>query len=328
MLTHPEQYDLIKNEKHDTLLTTLPVQVSELKERAISYFEQGVEIKDTPASTYINNNTYHDIESHAALRYHDNVYSSETKSTHPALLTSLTNNKGDIEAVEITYLTPQGDIANLNTQKRLMGNKSGHAMVLNEGTLPNISVIAIGVENGIALMGANQHDVDIIAVNNPHDLRTVNTQTLREHIIIMASDSQLSNQALIHDITHKLTEQGHSISLVTEALNGLLPQDIGIIISDKVNDDITQLKGEHHTQTNAIDQLAKDISNPSLPDTNEAELHQPEMDQNDIAYAHVLNLNSKDVNNAIADYEYSTSHHNESKDNEQTLEKELGDFSI
>ena len=165
-------------------------------------------------------------------------------------------------------------------------------------------------------------------MNNPHDLRTVNTQTLREHIIIMASDSQLSNQALIHDITHKLTEQGHSISLVTEALNGLLPQDIGIIISDKVNDDITQLKGEHHTQTNAIDQLAKDISNPSLPDTNEAELHQPEMDKNDIAYAHVLNLNSKDVNNAIADYEYSTSHHNESKDNEQTLEKELGDFSI
>ena len=87
--------------------------------------------------------------------------------------------------MEITYLTPQGDIANLNTQKRLMGNKSGHAMVLNEGTLPNISVIAIGVENGIALMGANQHDVDIIAVNNPHDLRTVNTQTLREHIIII-----------------------------------------------------------------------------------------------------------------------------------------------
>ncbi|WP_232613388.1 hypothetical protein [Photobacterium carnosum] len=52
MLTHPEQHDLIKNEKHTMLLTTLHVQVSELKERAINYFEQGVEIKDTPASTY------------------------------------------------------------------------------------------------------------------------------------------------------------------------------------------------------------------------------------------------------------------------------------
>lgn len=324
MLTHPEQHDLIKNEKHDTLLTTLPVQVSELKERAINYFEQGVEIKYTPASTYINNNTYHDLESHAALRYHDNVYSSETKSTHPALLTSLTNNKGDIEAVEITYLTPQGDIANLNTQKRLMGNKSGHAMVLNEGTLPNISVIAIGVENGIALMGANQHDVDIIAVNNPHDLRTVNTQTLREHIIIMASDSQLSNQALINDITHKLTEQGHSISLVTEALNGLLPQDIGIIISDKVNDDITQLKGEHHTQTNAIDQLAKDINNPSLSDNKDIELSHSDTDKKDITYGEILT--NKEADHAIDDYEQSN--HQTEKDHERVIEKELGDFSI
>ena len=324
MLTHPEQHDLIKNEKHDTLLTTLPVQVSELKERAINYFEQGVEIKDTPASTYINNNTYHDLESHAALRYHDNVYSSETKSTHPALLTRLTNNKGDIEAVEITYLTPQGDIANLNTQKRLMGNKSGHAMVLNEGTLPNISVIAIGVENGIALMGANQHDVDIIAVNNPHDLRTVNTQTLREHIIIMASDSQLSNQALINDITHKLTEQGHSISLVTEALNGLLPQDIGIIISDKVNDDITQLKGEHHTQTNAIDQLAKDINNPSLSDNKDIEFSHSDTDKKDITYGEILT--NKEADHAIDDYEQSN--HQTEKDHERVIEKELGDFSI
>ncbi|MCD9554507.1 conjugative transfer relaxase/helicase TraI [Photobacterium carnosum] len=324
MLTHPEQHDLIKNEKHATLLTTLPVQVSELKERAINYFEQGVDIKDTPASTYINNQTYHDVESHTALRYHDNVYSSETKSTHPALLTSLTNNKGDIEAVEITYLTPQGDIANLNTQKRLMGNKSGHAMVLNEGTLPNISVIAIGIENGIALMGANQHDVDIIAVNNPHDLRTVNTQTLREHIIIMASNSQLSNQALIHDITHKLTEQGHSISLVTEALNGLLPQDIGIIISDKVNDDITQLKGEHHTQTNAIDQLAKDIIASSLPDNKDIELSHSDTDKKDITYGEILT--NKEVDHAIDDYEQSN--HQTEKDHGRIIEKELDDFSI
>ena len=296
------------------------------KERAINYFEQGVGIKDMPASTYINNNTYHDIERHAALRYHDNVYSSETKSTHPALLTSLTNNKGDIEAVEITYLTPQGDIANLNTQKRLMGNKSGHAIVLNEGTLPNISVIAIGVENGIALMGANQHDVDIIAVNNPHDLRTVNTQTLREHIIIMASDSQLSNQALIHDITHKLTEQGHSISLVTEALNGLLPQDIGIIISDKVNDDITQLKGEHHTQTNAIDQLAKDINNPSLSDNKDITLPQPEIDINDLSYGQ--SISNKNVTHTLERYEQSHHTHDTEKDNDRVIEKELGDFSI
>jgi hypothetical protein len=175
-------------------------------------------------------------------------------------------------------------------------------------------------------MGANQHDVDIIAVNNPHDLRTVNTQTLREHIIIMASDSQLSNQALINDITHKLTEQGHSISLVTEALNGLLPQDIGIIISDKVNDDITQLKGEHHTQTKAIDQLAKDINNPSLSDNKDITSPQPEIDINDLSYGQ--SISNKNITHTLERYEQSHHTHDTAKDNDRVIEKELGDFSI
>ncbi|MGR5377105.1 DUF7146 domain-containing protein, partial [Photobacterium damselae] len=172
------------------------------KARAINYFQQGVELKETIANTYINNQTYHDFESHPALRFHEHVYSSETKSTHPALLAALTNNKGEIEAIEITYLNKDGDLAdNLTISKRLMGNKSGHGIVLNDGTLPDISVVAIGLENGMALLGANTYDVDIVAVNNAHDLRTLDTKALREQIIIMASEHQLSNQNLISDIT-------------------------------------------------------------------------------------------------------------------------------
>ncbi|WP_444860457.1 DUF7146 domain-containing protein, partial [Photobacterium iliopiscarium] len=261
ILSEPENHDLIKNERHDKLVDTLPKQVSELKDRAISYFEQGVEIKETIANNYINNQTYHDFESHPALRFHEQVYSSETKSTHPALLAALTNNKGEIEAIEITYLNKDGDVAdNIKTPKRLMGNKSGHGIMLNDGTLPDISVVAIGLENGIALLGVNTHDVDIIAVNNTHDLRTLDTKALREQIIIMASESQLSNKNLISEITDKLTTQGHNISIVKEAMDGLSPQDIGMLISDKVNDDIAQFKRESNQDTKHIDQLVEDIN--------------------------------------------------------------------
>ncbi|MGR5116251.1 conjugative transfer relaxase/helicase TraI [Photobacterium damselae] len=321
ILTEPDKHNLIKNEKHDKLVDSLPKQVSELKERAISYFAQGVDIKDTIANTYINNQTYHDFESHPALRFHDQVYSSETKSTHPALLAALTNNKGDIEAIEITYLNKDGDLAdNLKTPKRLMGNKSGHGIVLNDGTLPNISIIAVGTENGIALLGANTHDVDIVSVNNAHDIRTLNTEQLREQIIIMASESQLSNQNLISEITDKLTAQGHSVSIVKEALNGLSPQDIGIIISDKVNDDIAELKGEHELNTKQIDQLIDDINKTQEFSDKEVESLLDIIEPQDIKHAN--SISNEKIDLAIS--EYDNYQEQTAKDLDKQIEIEKG----
>ncbi|MGR5333609.1 DUF7146 domain-containing protein, partial [Photobacterium damselae] len=318
ILTEPEEHNLIKNEQHDKLVSTLPKQVSVLKERAISYFENGVEIKDTLANTYINNQTYHDFEAHPALRFHEQVYSSETKSTHPALLAALTNNKGEIEAIEITYLNKDGDLAdNLNTPKRLMGNKSGHGVILNDGTLPDISVVAIGLENGIALLGANSHDVDIVAVNNAHDLRTLDTKTLREQIIIMASERQLSNQNLIDDITNKLVSQGHSVSIVKEATDLLSPQDIGIYISDKVNDDIAQLKGESDQDTKQIDQLVDDINNSHKLSDKEMKSLVDNIEKHDINLAQ--DIESEYAENALSDY----SNQKEIESKELELEKDL-----
>ena len=321
ILSEPENHDLIKNERHDKLVDTLPKQVSELKDRAISYFEQGVEIKETIANNYINNQTYHDFESHPALRFHEQVYSSETKSTHPALLAALTNNKGEIEAIEITYLNKDGDIAdNIKTPKRLMGNKSGHGIILNDGTLPDISVVAIGLENGIALLGVNTHDVDIIAVNNTHDLRTLDTKALREQIIIMASESQLSNKNLISEITDKLTAQGHNISIVKEAMDGLSPQDIGMLISDKVNDDIAQLKGESNQDTKHIDQLVEDINKSQEFSDKEIASLLDVIEPKDINHAD--SIASDKIDNALS--EYDNYQEQTAKDLEKQIELEKG----
>ncbi|EEZ39063.1 conjugative transfer relaxase/helicase TraI [Photobacterium damselae] len=322
ILTEPENHNLIENEKHDKLVDTLPKQMSELKERAMSYFEQGAEIKETIANIYINNQTYHDFESHPALRFHEQVYSSETKSTHPALLAALTNNKGEIEAIEITYLNKDGDLAdNLTTPKRLMGNKSGHGIVLNDGTLPDISVVAIGLENGISLLGSNTHDVDIVAVTNAHDLRTLDTKALREQIIIMASEHQLSNQNLISDITNKLTAQGHNVSIVKEAMDGLSPQDIGILISDKVNDNIAELKGEHEIDTKKIDQLVDDISKSQEFSNKEIASLLDVIEPKEITHAD--NVASDKIDNALSEYEHYQEQTAKELEKQIELEKEL-----
>ncbi|MGR5372581.1 conjugative transfer relaxase/helicase TraI [Photobacterium damselae] len=322
ILTEPESHNLIENEKHDKLVNTLPKHVGNMKARAINYFQQGVELKETIANTYINNQTYHDFESHPALRFHEHVYSSETKSTHPALLAALTNNKGEIEAIEITYLNKDGDLAdNLTISKRLMGNKSSHGVVLNDGTLPDISVVAIGLENGMALLGANTHDVDIVAVTNAHDLWTLNTKALREQIIIMASEHQLSNQNLISDITDKLTAQGHNVSIVKEAMDGLSPQDIGILISDKVNDNIAELKGEHEIDTKKIDQLVDDISKSQEFSNKEIASLLDVIEPKEITHAD--NVASDKIDNALSEYEHYQEQTAKELEKQIELEKEL-----
>ena len=198
-----------------------------------------------------------------------------------------------------------------------MGNKSGHGIILNDGTLPDISVVAIGLENGIALLGVNTHDVDIIAVNNTHDLRTLDTKALREQIIIMASESQLSNKNLISEITDKLTAQGHNISIVKEAMDGLSPQDIGMLISDKVNDDIAQFKRESNQDTKHIDQLVEDINKSHEVSDKEMKSLVDNIEKQDINFVH--DIENENVENALSNYNYQK----EIELKELELEKEL-----
>ncbi|WP_305810563.1 conjugative transfer relaxase/helicase TraI [Photobacterium leiognathi] len=321
MLSNPDNFNLIENKQHDKHLNTLPKQVRELKQRAITYFNSGKDIKDTPANRYLNHHTFHDIDTHSQLRYHDAVYSPETQSPHPALLAGLTNNKGELEAVEITYLTKTGELANLNTTKRVMGNTSGHGIVLNKGADSTISVIAIGLENGVSLMGVNNHDINIIAVNNAHDLRVLDTRHLREQIIIMANQSQLPHQALIEDITHKLVEQGHNISIITETIAGLSPQEMGVIISDNVNEEIKALKGDNAHSTTTIDQLAREITESTEINPHDINTANDTLEKNEVSAA--KEIENSQADNALSQYELSQTRKDKETKHEYNLENEL-----
>ncbi|GEK15901.1 conjugative transfer relaxase/helicase TraI [Aliivibrio fischeri] len=184
-LDAPEKADITVNEKHDELTQTLPKQVGKLKALALDYWEKGRNIEGTPAQTYLEKATGEHITNHENIRFHPNVYSSETGFVYPAMITKLSNSEQQLEAIKITYLNNDGDKAQLNTNKRLMGNKSTHSVAIHEGHNNEISVITIGLETAVGFSKNNHHDVDIIAVNNLHDIKTVNIDSLREHIIIM-----------------------------------------------------------------------------------------------------------------------------------------------
>ncbi|MGR5377099.1 hypothetical protein, partial [Photobacterium damselae] len=134
---------------------------------------------------------------------------------------------------------------------------------------------------------------------------------LREQIIIMASEHQLSNQNLISDITDKLTAQGHNVSIVKEAMDGLSPQDIGILISDKVNDDIAQFKGESTQETKQIDRLVDDINKSHDLSDKEMKSLVDNIEKQD--------MENEYVENALSNY----NHQKEIELKELELEKEL-----
>ncbi|HIF9499497.1 TPA: hypothetical protein ACX6SJ_004026, partial [Photobacterium damselae] len=101
----------------------------------------------------------------------------------------------------------------------------------------------------------------------------------------------------------------------------LSPQDIGIYISDKVNDDIAQLKGEHELDTKKIDQLVDDINkSQELSDKEIASLLDV-IEPKDISHAD--SVASDKIDNALSEYDNYQEQTIKDLEKQTELEKEL-----
>ena len=271
-LADPEAANLTKNEHHDKLTDTLPKQVSKLKEWAVQYWDKGQELHNTIGQKYLENETGNNVYNLDNIKFHAKVYSSESRSTHPAVISKLSDNKDELQAIQITYLNEQGDKADLKVDTRLLGFKSGNSIKVHDGHNTDVSAITVGIETGIALKQNNPHDVDIITINNLNDARTVNTDSLRENIILITNGRDVENDKLINDITSKLEEKGHTVSIISQSK----PENSDIIktainANDAIND-ITHIKTEH---SDVIDKLVTDINHSDsrlIPDTEKEDI--------------------------------------------------------
>ncbi|MBE8574122.1 conjugative transfer relaxase/helicase TraI [Vibrio sp. OPT18] len=313
-LKAPEKADITLNEKHDTLLETLPKQVSELKARALEYWETGKPIEGTAAQHYLETQTKEHVSNNSSLRFHPKVYSSESKQTHPALIAKLSNQNQQLEAIEITYLNNEGGKAELDVDKRLMGNKSKHYVEINQGQNTDISVIAVGTENAVSFSNNNLHDVDIIAVNNIHDVRTLDASALREHIIVLAGNStQHTKSSLMDEISKYLSEQGHSVEIIKQNI---------IQIYDDANKSIHQYNHQEGTESELIQNLVSDINKESTEHSikNEQSIeHDKDIKAgNDISEKHYMDT--------IAEYERTITHAHQPSIEPSHSDREIGGF--
>lgn len=243
ILNEPDKYNLVKTPNHKTLKDTLPFKKSQLEMRAKQYFDEAKPLNNTLAQTYLVKQGI-DIKTHENLRFHPMVYSSETRKTYPALIANITNDKDETKAIEVTYLNPKtANKEALNVDKRVLGSKSGNNIKIYKGSNTKYSILAVGIENALNI--DNKNDVDIHAVNNNNDIKTIKPELLRDNIIVILDKINYQNKNQISDhILNKLTNENKTVQVIDtstiqnseghkQSLNQLINSAINDI--DKVN---------------------------------------------------------------------------------------------
>ena len=268
LLAAPDKHQLTINPDHEQLKTIAPLKQSQLEARAIQYFNEGIAVTNTLAQAYLDTDSHRPFKDNDSIRFHPRIFSSESKTTHPALIAKIETPDNDIKGIEITYLNKDtGDISDLKINKRVLGTKSGNHIPINEGRNIDYSIVAVGIENALFINDNNPTNADIIAVNRNTDCRTVNTDTLRDNIIMVLDQRNTKiHPQLIEDITHKIEQEGRHVTIiesnnVQSVTNTSLLDDIKAAIHD-----IT-IKDNHIPDV--IQALNDDIKNHTLPESHQ-----------------------------------------------------------
>jgi len=210
LVNNPKKTPLSINKNHEKLLNTAPKIFSELEGRARQYQQESTPLTGTIAQHYLRQNGI-DIERHPNITFHPNVYSSETRITHPAIISKLENALGESKSIEITYLDDKGNAAELSLNKRVLGTKTGANIHVNEGTNTNISIVTTTIEDALLINQNNPKDIDINTVNNKNDLQSLDKNTLRDNIIIVLdSKGDALNENNITKIMENLNDKNLS----------------------------------------------------------------------------------------------------------------------
>ncbi|GLO64173.1 conjugal transfer protein TraI [Vibrio sp. MACH09] len=206
MINNKEDYGLSENPAHEKLTQTLNSQVSKLVGYAKEYWSGSIPIKNTPAESHLKIRDYSTKEMEN-VRYHPSIYSSETKQTHPALITNIHDKGGNTQGIDILYLKNDGSIADLEITSRTLGNKSGNYTDFHKGENPNISIITTSVNEAYKLLDSTNGGYDIHIVSTAKDINKMPDDELREKVIIALENKGNITNYQIDKITEKLSNR-------------------------------------------------------------------------------------------------------------------------
>ena len=91
----------------------------------------------------------------SALRFLPHATSLDDRRKRPALVAAITNRQGELHGIQITLLTPCGrHKASIATPRRVIGNLSGAAVRLCDGSDQGVLIVGEGVETALSASDA------------------------------------------------------------------------------------------------------------------------------------------------------------------------------
>ena len=136
-------------ERHDTAS-------SKRIARARKLFAAGKPVLGTLAATYLQGRGITRLG--PALRYHPRVFlrqgedDPDLATRSPALLTKITDNRGQITGCALFYLDPStGVLAEIESPKRILGQLHGHAIRFWSGKARSDLIVGEGLENTLSV---------------------------------------------------------------------------------------------------------------------------------------------------------------------------------
>jgi len=200
-------------------------------EYAASIIKKSKPIEGTLAQAYLQKHRGITLEKYpTSLRFLPAMKHSQSKQSYPVLLSIATNHKGEVQAVQITYLDPKTqNKANIAPNKVQYGRmKFGAQVLLQQGKKPYQEVIiAEGVETALSLAMARP-EATVLATLSVSNMRHVTLPEKAEHIIISADNDKGKDHAMM------LLQKGIA-ALQTKA------QKLSIAIPDKEQTDFNDV---------------------------------------------------------------------------------------
>ncbi|MBD1576967.1 conjugative transfer relaxase/helicase TraI [Vibrio sp. S11_S32] len=240
LLSEPDKFGIIKNDNNELLINTMPAQLSKLKEYAIHYNKTSTPIKDTPADTYLTNKGIN-TNNINSVSFNPSVYSSESKNTHPAMIATYIDKNNNAQAVEVTYLKDNGELADLNVNKRILGDKSKHLIEINKESELYPAVIIEGTENALSISQELNSNLSIYTIDNLNNLKATDINIINNHEVIIIDNNKLSEDVL-ENIKSSLEDKGVHVEIIKEDNLSLIDKndrlDHNLDNNDKLEQDL------------------------------------------------------------------------------------------
>ena len=257
---HPDAHHLTANPHSDDLKAALPEKLSKLKAYAEHYDKTSQPIQGTLAETYLQRQGI-ETQTLSAVRFHDSVYSSESKQTHPAMIATYTDKEKNTQAIEITYLKENGERAELDIDQRILGNKSKHLVEIQDCNPHYPSVIIEGTEQALSISQKIKPDYSIYSIDNLNHLKSVDSQILNNHHVIIV-DNKTLHKDVLDDIIHTLNEKGIQVDIIQEdKINTLISN---IEKSDELNTDVIKNHNDDKDTLNVHDDTSLSINDKEI----------------------------------------------------------------